>query len=419
MNRGGGSLNAMIKVSVIVPIFNAEAFLITCLESLSRQSLQEIEIICVEDCSSDRSLDIIQGYQKKDSRLRIIINKENIGAAESRNIGLQAARGEYIQFMDADDYLELNALESLYVEAQNHNVDMCYLGMQLVLDNLSEQCVVQKGIQGSYPEVYSGVELLRLLIERDEFFLYLCSVFYKTSFIKEKKLYFKNLVIGEGGDFILRALCQADRVIVCRNEYYHYRIHDSSTTHRENARKELLFGQIVQYIDVLQIFAQQQKEEVLAVFLQKQYKKMAGGILNLTETDKQQISNRLQIPFSKHIFNMLGQENNKYGIVFQKETILRVQKKKTVIIYGAGYASREIVDLLQQYAVEIIGFAVTKRDREQTCMYGHHVYEIRELVSHNKHSIVLVAANKKYNHEIGKILENYGFYDYIFLNVEI
>lgn len=105
-----------IKVSVIVPVYNVEKYLRECLNSLVNQTLKEIEIICINDGSEDSSLEILNEYASKDSRF-VIINQENSGQSVARNKGLDVAKGEYIGFVDSDDWVDLNFFENLYSEA--------------------------------------------------------------------------------------------------------------------------------------------------------------------------------------------------------------------------------------------------------------------------------------------------------------
>lgn len=101
------------KVSVIIPIYNAAEFLEECLDSVIAQTLENIEIICVNDGSSDNSLDILQEYKKRDSRIRVL-SQSNQGAGVARNNGISVARGEYLSFLDADDFFEKNMLKCAY-----------------------------------------------------------------------------------------------------------------------------------------------------------------------------------------------------------------------------------------------------------------------------------------------------------------
>ena len=102
------------KVSVIVPVHNTERYLRQCLDSLVRQTLREIEIICIDDGSSDGSLAILMDYAALDSRVRVI-EQEGAGAGAARNVGLDVALGEYVIFLDSDDFFELCMLEEAYV----------------------------------------------------------------------------------------------------------------------------------------------------------------------------------------------------------------------------------------------------------------------------------------------------------------
>lgn len=112
----------MAKASVIIPVYNVEKYLPQCLESVVNQTLQDIEIICVNDGSTDGSLKVLEDYAQKDSRIRII-NQDNQGQGVARNNALKIAEGEYIAFVDSDDWLETDALEKLYEFAKTCNAE--------------------------------------------------------------------------------------------------------------------------------------------------------------------------------------------------------------------------------------------------------------------------------------------------------
>lgn len=113
----------MTAVSVIVPVYNTEGFLQKCLDSLTNQTLEDIEIICVNDGSTDNSLKILQEYATKDKRIKII-NQENKKQGAARNAGMKIATGEYIGFVDSDDWIDLDFYEKLYNAATGHNFDI-------------------------------------------------------------------------------------------------------------------------------------------------------------------------------------------------------------------------------------------------------------------------------------------------------
>lgn len=98
----------MCKISVIIPVYNTESYVQSCLDSVISQSMQDLEVICVDDCGSDNSMAIVEEYQKKDERIKIIRHKKNRGLCPARNTGMKIAKGDYIFFLDSDDYIEAN-----------------------------------------------------------------------------------------------------------------------------------------------------------------------------------------------------------------------------------------------------------------------------------------------------------------------
>jgi len=119
-------------ISIVIPLFNKQEFIRQCLESLVIQTFSDIEIICVDDCSTDDSLAIACEYSKKDKRIRILCHEVNMGELKSRNTGVVAATGQYIVFLDADDELELFACEKLYLTAKQHSADIYGFGTKIV-----------------------------------------------------------------------------------------------------------------------------------------------------------------------------------------------------------------------------------------------------------------------------------------------
>lgn len=113
----------IVKVSVIIPVYNVEKYLRQCLDSVVNQTLKDIEIILVDDGSTDLSLDICNEYAKKDARVKVF-HQKNLGAGAARNLGLDKANGEYLSILDSDDYFELSMLEKLYEKAKNDDTDI-------------------------------------------------------------------------------------------------------------------------------------------------------------------------------------------------------------------------------------------------------------------------------------------------------
>lgn len=186
-------------VTVIVPVYKAEKFLSKCLESIINQSYKYIEIILVNDGSPDKSLEIAQEFAMKDKRIQII-NKENEGVSVARNMALDIASGEYICFIDSDDYVELNMIEEMYKKIEDYDADLILSDYNRVFpDRIKEEMMnIDEGF-------YSDKRLLSEFFEdyislTDKFGTnqFACTKLFKKEIINKYKIRFnKNLKIGE------------------------------------------------------------------------------------------------------------------------------------------------------------------------------------------------------------------------------
>lgn len=126
----------MVEISVILPVYNSEDYLKGCLDSLLNQTFKDIEILCIDDGSSDESLDILKDFEKTDSRITVV-TQENMGVAKTRNNALKLVKGNYIYFMDSDDYLDKNAFKKLHDNITSNDSDFCI--MKAIFVNDSEE----------------------------------------------------------------------------------------------------------------------------------------------------------------------------------------------------------------------------------------------------------------------------------------
>ena len=153
----------MCKVSVIVPVYNVEKYLERCIESLINQTFDDIEIIALNNGSTDKSLDILNYYAHKDKRIRVINNK-NIGVSKSRNIGIEEAKGEYIVFVDSDDWIDSNMIYILYDTISDNNCDLVMCTYIREFSNHSKEKVFKLPEVNLYVHDEVKNELLRRLV---------------------------------------------------------------------------------------------------------------------------------------------------------------------------------------------------------------------------------------------------------------
>lgn len=177
-------------ISVIVPVYNVSEYLPICLDSIIKQPFKDIEIICIDDKSTDNSLEILNQYHHKDSRIKIIENSENIGVGLSRNKGLNLASGDYIHFVDPDDWLEDNLYTELYDTLKKFpNIDVLYF-MYQIFDNESEKFI-------SYE--YKNKNILNKILDPinspetfDNWDRYVWLKLHRRNFLLDNNIFFKN-----------------------------------------------------------------------------------------------------------------------------------------------------------------------------------------------------------------------------------
>ncbi len=222
-----------IKVSVIIPIYNAREYVGLAIESAIDQTLREIEIICVDDGSTDHSLQVIKQYADQDPRIRIV-TENNAGVAIARNNGLRRARGEYIAFLDADDFMESPTLERLYALAKEKNLDIAISGYDLFQE---KTCKFVKSIPSPHEEIFADGKVASKNEYPDHIFQATdgnaWNKLFRRGFIEEKELHFlTDVKMFEDVYFVCTALSLAERIARDDTVWIHHRVHSESARNR-------------------------------------------------------------------------------------------------------------------------------------------------------------------------------------------
>lgn len=204
-------------ISVVIPVYNTKKYLNRCLDSVLGQTLADIEVLCIDDGSSDGSGGILDERANCDSRVHVV-HKENSGVAASRNIGLAAARGEYVLFVDSDDYIEAHSCESLLAAARDSDADIVVFGGKAFPSvDWIDRCLSTRDV------VYKGDSYNALLEENGSYPL-MCNKLYRRAFLEDNGLRFnENLVLGEDNAFQFLAFPCARNVAFSSASLYHYR----------------------------------------------------------------------------------------------------------------------------------------------------------------------------------------------------
>ncbi len=237
-----------LKVSVIIPVYQAEKYLTKCLESILNQTYENIEVILIDDGSKDNSLAICNKYKELDSRV-FVIKQGNSGVSKARNVGINSAKGDYVFFVDSDDWIENNTLEKLVYEIKENNLDCIGFNYIKEYENYSikntsyileekiyrgDDCqdVARKAI-GLVGEELKNIEAFNFMASP-------CSKIYKKSIIVDNGIYFEDIrQIGsfEDGLFNIAFFLNCKSFMYKNDYYYHYRktnYQSITSTYREN-----------------------------------------------------------------------------------------------------------------------------------------------------------------------------------------
>lgn len=222
----------MIKVSVVIPIYNVEEYIEECLLSAMRQTLKEIEIICVNDGTKDDSMRIVRRYADKDDRI-VVIDKENGGLSSARNAGIRVAKGEYLYFLDSDDYIAENMLEVLYRECERDKLDVIYFDAEAFyeskeLENKHGHFKDYYRRPGMFEDVVSGPELFARMENLHLFRPSACLQMLRRTMLESHHISFFEGIVHEDQLFSLQAIFTAERVKHIATPFYKRRVREES-----------------------------------------------------------------------------------------------------------------------------------------------------------------------------------------------
>ena len=279
-----------------MPIYNAGDYLTRAIGDVLRQSLTELELICVNDGSTDNSLSIIKSFMKKDQRIKLI-NQQNAGTSVARNVGIEAACGQYIIFLDADDFYEKDLLKLLYEAAEKDNLDVAVARFDIYNDNQNKYSVPME-------EPHSGIFVDGSVSSKNEYpdFIlssttgYVWNKLFRTTFVKNMELAFDpELYVFEDVCFVCSALALAERVAKIDDILIHHRVYSEQSRAR-------LFRKYYSQVPVVY--------KKLKDFLMKRglYIPLKKGYLNFSAGRCYRIYNLLWDDGKERLWNLLHEE---------------------------------------------------------------------------------------------------------------
>lgn len=382
----------MIKISVIIPIYNMEKYLNECLDSILHQTLKEIELICVDDGSTDQSYNILMDYARKYENI-IVIKQQNQGAGAARNTGIKQAMGKYLCFMDPDDFYAQNCvLEKLYNAAEENHVLVCGGNLITLLNT------------GNKEKISDWFSENKRMIYKDY-----GEIYYYTKYIFQSKMIKKNNIVFplykryQDPPFFLKAMIFAKEFYVINDVVYVYRNDYKEMQYTYEKAIDILKGIrdcfSLAYEENLKIVFEKRLKNVLYDYLYV-FGRFAyqgrSGIWDLIEE-----INHINRKWGKEISEIFYNKENMtiyLNKLKSKQDVMlaKFRKEKNIVIYGAGKAGKFFLNSYGHECGHIQGFAVSEWKGE-SCVSG---YCVKEITEYSKSALIIVAVSSKYAKEI-------------------
>lgn len=225
-------------LSVIIPIYNTEPYISKCLDSIIEEKLENIEILCINDASTDKSYELLCTYERKYDYLHVFSNKNNKGVSASRNLGLKYAMGKYVMFLDSDDYIKTGDLNKFVTRCEKYTLDVIYFSYENFYDDLELQVKYKKKVgknmrKGCYDNnvVLNGIEMIESFVLNGDFIMSAVVCMIRRDFLNENLISFNEEIIYEDAPFSLEVLLHAKRAMCINEVFYFRRIRESSIEH--------------------------------------------------------------------------------------------------------------------------------------------------------------------------------------------
>lgn len=415
-------------ISFIIPAYNESERLHICLDSIIKQNTELVEIILIDDASTDETYSIMQSYSEKYPFIKLFHVDENQGQSHARNIGLEYATGEYVWFVDADDYIADDAVRVLFEKTKGKNLDCVYFFNRRVMGEYEFDSPRKIELATvPFDTVLTGMELFRQIVDiagKVADTMSCCIV--KRDLIEKENIRFLENAVYEDGMFGLELYLKSNRVIQLNSTLYSYYNNIASTGHRTDPVFDYACS-FVKYCYYLEKgFQNATKDEEFV----KSYRKALKTVFQYSHERYIKLKkDRDPFPIINSISKKAGMlyysiyENDEWDNAFEKEEELQkaLLSDKDIIIYGAGKKAKELAIYLDCYEKKILTYVVSdeyKGDKyplNPKSIYGVPVTSLSETSVNSKDVIVLCTTRKVHEDVIRRSLERKGFDDIVFL----
>jgi len=406
-----------MKISVIIPIYNSKKYIKKCLESvLSQTIIEEVEIICIDDGSTDDSVEILHNYTKKYNNVRTFSQK-NAGPGIARNYGIINAAGDYIAFMDSDDYYPSdNVLEVLYNAATSKNVLICGGSMKFydVEGELELTNGYYKGCSFNSDQMMDYMDY-QWIVGFGRFI-------YSKNLLVNNNIFFPNYKLFEDPPFMAKALSKANKFYAIEKDVYRYRKFHKESGYKYTRKMVCDFLQGI--LEILRISNEYSYEKLhesimewvdgmLSVYICK-YLAMGDQeveklLLQINSTYDESVCKTGENPLSKHINIAFLKECYANSIIEKKKFDKTIQEYDNIILFGAGRVGQEVCRYLKmEQNIIPICYAISSQTKGRF-VDAIPVKSIVDLTEYQKAALVIITIANKHQDDVKEMLSKLKF----------
>ena len=403
------------KLSVIIPVYNGREYIKKCLESVLQQNMEQLEIICINDGSSDDSLNIIQECAECDKRMRIVSYLDNHGVSYARNIGLKMAKGKYVYFLDADDLIIQGAMIELYNLSEEKRTDCILFNSGLLLET--------RGLGGPKLEfdlhrvdgnILTGSEALEIMMEHDVYTSSVWRQFWRKQYLLDNSNFFPEGFLGEDTLFSFKAYLSANRVAIVNRRYHIYRRHGGTMSTLCSPQKCIsLFRTLCKMLEIWMHGVYSEKTDSA---IGKRINQVYKLVKRYYVYNKGEVETYLESEREKYLFDMLVKQSKLSSISVRPEILEKIKKFDKVLIYGAALYAMDVTETLLDNNIKVEGYLVTEIQPNTRGAYGIPVYEVGKILVDPKEYLVVLGVAPKNRNEVIETLKNHYFFNYLALD---
>ena len=323
-------------VSIIIPIYNAENNISKCIESILKQTYSNIEVLCINDGSKDNSKEILEKYQKEDERI-IIINKENSGVSDTRNLGISHAKGDYVMFIDADDYIEKNYIKEMINIANKYECDHVISGYTEVNNNQKKEKTIYRDKEETFDITYP--KEINNAFKTSEFNPCWKQLISRKLLLKNKIKFNKEIKYGEDMLFSLECYVKSKKTMYLKKFGYYYTMNETSVMRKKDIESHKKY-----YSD------------------NKLTTELIIGNYNLTQENIQSLYFKTLVIFNNICTRVIKNQNNyrsvKKIILDERESYNQIFKKCKIPKYGTK--KQKVTFVLLKYKMFLLYYIIKK-----------------------------------------------------------